>query len=289
MISDAHAGLKRAIAEVFVGAAWQRCRVHFMRNLLARVPKKAQAMVAAAVRPIFQQADRTAAQRQLREVCTALGGQFPHAVALLEEAEEEIFTFYDFPAEHRRQIYSTNPLERLNKELKRRSAVVGIFPNRAAVIRLLGALLMEQNDEWLVGRHYFSETSMHKVLHPPPGTPVPPALAVAELSTLLGLLETRVHAVQVLDETLTFLELEAALPEDAEELKDIAKGPGSVADKAKRAGDALKDPGAKGPDAPASPGSPATDTPAPEADAADDADPGTRKRGDSRWRCGHGS
>jgi transposase-like protein len=88
-----------------------------MRNLLARVPKKAQAMVAAAVRPIFQQADRTAAQRQLREVCTALGGQFPHAVALLEEAEEEIFTFYDFPAEHRRQLYSTNPLEMASLQL----------------------------------------------------------------------------------------------------------------------------------------------------------------------------
>jgi transposase-like protein len=179
VISDAQPGLKRAIAEVFVGAAWQRCRVHFMRNLLARVPKKAQAMVAAAVRPIFQQADRPAAQRQLREVCTALAGQFPQAVALLEEAEEEIFTFYDFPAEHRRQIYSTNPLERLNKELKRRSAVVGIFPNRAAVIRLLGALLMEQNDEWLVGRHYFSETSMHRVLHPPPETPAPLPLEAA--------------------------------------------------------------------------------------------------------------
>src|SRR3982074_955410 len=126
-----------------------------------------------AVRPIFHQADRTAAQRQLREVCTALRAQFPHAGALLAEAEEEIFTFYDFPAEHRRQIYSTNPLERLNKELQRRSAVVGIFPNRAAVIRLLGALLMEQNDEWLVGRHYFSEASMHKLLHPTPGTPIP--------------------------------------------------------------------------------------------------------------------
>lgn len=179
VISDANPGLKRAITEVFVGTAWQRCRVHFMRNLLARVPKKAQAMVAAAVRPIFQQADRTAAQRQLREVCTALRAQFPHAVALLEEAEEEIFTFYDFPAEHRRQIYSTNPLERLNKELKRRSAVVGIFPNRAAVIRLLGALLMEQNDEWLVGRHYFSEASMDKLLHPPPGTPAPVPLEAA--------------------------------------------------------------------------------------------------------------
>jgi transposase-like protein len=178
VISDANPGLKRAIAEVFVGAAWQRCRVHFMRNLLARVPKKAQAMVAAAVRPIFQQGDRTAAQRQLREVCTALEAQFPQAVALLVEAEEEIFTFYDFPAEHRRQIYSTNPLERLNKELKRRSAVVGIFPNRAAVIRLLGALLMEQNDEWLVGRHYVSEASMLKVLQPPPGTPRPMPLEV---------------------------------------------------------------------------------------------------------------
>ncbi len=173
VISDAHPGLKRAITEVFVGAAWQRCRVHFMRNLLARVPKKAQAMVAATVRTIFQQPDRTVAQRQLREVCTTLEKQFPQAVALLVEAEEEIFTFYDFPTEHRRQIYSTNPLERLNKELKRRSAVVGIFPNRAAVIRLLGALLMEQNDEWLVGRHYFSELSMHKLLHPPPGTPLP--------------------------------------------------------------------------------------------------------------------
>jgi len=174
--SDAHAGLKQAIAEVFVGAAWQRCRVHFMRNLLARVPKSAQAMVAAAVRTIFQQLDRPAAQRQLQEVCATLQSQYPHAVTLLVEAEEQILTFYDFLAEHWRQIYSTNPLERLNKELKRRSAVVGIFLNRPGVIRLLGALLMEQNDEWLVGRHYFSETSMHKVLHPPPGTPSPLAL-----------------------------------------------------------------------------------------------------------------
>ena len=176
VISDAHAGLKQAIREVFVGAAWQRCRVHFMRNLLARVPKTAQAMVAATIRTIFQQPDRISAQHQLQEVCKTLQARFPQAVALLEDAEEEVFTFYDFPPEHRRQIYSTNPLERLNKELKRRSAVVGIFPNRAAVIRLLGALLAEQNDEWLVGRHYFSETSMHKLLHPPPGTPLPMAL-----------------------------------------------------------------------------------------------------------------
>ena len=179
VISDAHVGLKQAIAEVFVGAAWQRCRVHFMRNLLARVPKAAQAMVAATVRTIFQQASRGAAQRQLREVCQTLQTRFPQAVALLEAAEEEIFTVYDCPTAHWRQIYSTNPLERLNKELKRRRAVVGIFPNRAAVIRLLGALLAEQNDEWLVGRHYFSETSMYKLLHPTSRLPLPEAVEAA--------------------------------------------------------------------------------------------------------------
>jgi putative transposase len=163
VISDAHPGLKQAAFEVFVGAGWQRCRVHFMRNLLARVPKSAQAMVAATVRPIFQQQSREQAQAQLAQVCALLGPRFPKAVELLEEAEEEILAFYDFPSEHWRQIYSTNPLERLNKELKRRSAVVGIFPHRQSVIRLLGALLAEQNDEWLVGRRYFSEASMRKI------------------------------------------------------------------------------------------------------------------------------
>jgi len=164
VISDAHVGLKQAIKEVFLGAAWQRCRVHFMRNILARVPKQAQAMVAATVRTIFEQPNRAAAETQLLVVIETLQARFPHVVQLLEEAEGEILTFYDFPAEHRRQIYSTNPLERLNKELKRRSAVVGIFPNRGAVMRLFGALLAEQNDEWLVGHRYFSETSMRKLL-----------------------------------------------------------------------------------------------------------------------------
>jgi putative transposase len=168
VISDAHSGLKQAIREVFVGASWQRCRVHFLRNVLAQVPKTAQAMVAATVRSIFDQADLAAAKKQLRQVIETLQNRFPKVVALLEEAEEDILAFYAFPTEHRRQIASTNPLERLNKELKRRSAVVGIFPNRQAVIRLFGAVLAEQADEWTVGRHYFSETSMHKVLQREP-------------------------------------------------------------------------------------------------------------------------
>jgi transposase-like protein len=138
-----------------------------MRNLIVRVPKSAQAMVAATVRPIFQQSSRGEAQAQLRQVCAALRGRFAEAVELLESAEEEILAFYDFPPEHWRQVYSTNPLERLNKELKRRSAVVGIFPNRGAVLRLFGALLAEQNDEWLVARHYFSEASIRKLTDPP--------------------------------------------------------------------------------------------------------------------------
>jgi putative transposase len=166
VVSDAHPGLKQAIAEVFVGASWQRCRVHFLRNVLAQVPKSAQAMVAATVRTIFQQPDRQAAQAQLRQVVGLLADRFPRVVRLLEDAEEELFTFYDFPLAHRRQVYSTNPLERLNKELKRRSAVVGIFPNRAAVLRLLGAVLAEQSDEWRVGRRYFSETSMRLLAEP---------------------------------------------------------------------------------------------------------------------------
>jgi transposase-like protein len=163
VLSDAHTGLTQAIKEVFLGASWQRCRVHFMRNVLARVPKGAQALVAATVRTIFAQPNRAAAETQLLQVGEALQTRFPTVAQLLLEAEGDILTFYDFPPEHRRQIYSTNPLERLNKELKRRSVVVGIFPNRGAVLRLFGALLAEQNDEGLVGHRYFSETSLRKL------------------------------------------------------------------------------------------------------------------------------
>jgi transposase-like protein len=145
--SDAHEGLKKAIAQVLVGTAWQRCRVHFMRNILAKVPKSAQPEVSAAVRTVFAQPDLTAAREQLRRVAVRLAG-YPKAAALLVEAEDEILAHMAFPEAHRRRLHSTNPLERLNVELKRRSKVVGIFPNANAVERLLGAVLMEQDGDW---------------------------------------------------------------------------------------------------------------------------------------------
>ena len=142
---------------------------------MARVPRSAQSMVAATVRTVFEQPDRATAAARLRYVCTTLEARFPAVVRLLEDAESEILTFFDFPVEHRRQLASTNPLERLNKELKRRSAVVGIFPNRLAVLRLFSALLAEQNDEWLVGRRYVSDGSMRKLLPADDPAPTPAA------------------------------------------------------------------------------------------------------------------
>ncbi len=166
VVSDAHPGLQAAIAQVCVGAAGQRCEVHFLRNVEARVPKTAQAMVRAAVGSVFTQPSRAAAQAQLATVCATLRERFPEVVQLLGDAEEEVLTFDDFPAAHRSKIASTNPYERLNKELKRRSAVVGIFPNRDAVIRLFGAVLAEQNDEWLVSTHDVSAESMQALFRP---------------------------------------------------------------------------------------------------------------------------
>jgi putative transposase len=161
VVSDAHEGLKQAIATVLTGATWQRCRVHFMRNLLATVPQGAREAIAAIVRTIFAQPDHASAMTQLRKVADGLRSRFARAAALLEEAAEDILAYRHLPLEHQRQLHSTNPLERLNKEIKRRSNVVGIFPNPAALLRLVGAILLEQDDEWAVAdRRYFRPESM---------------------------------------------------------------------------------------------------------------------------------
>lgn len=166
VISDAHPGLKRAITEVFVGAAWQRCRVHFMRNALATVPKVAQQMVAATLRTVFAQPDLRSAHDTVVRICTLFEKRYPKLVEVLREAETDVLAYYGFPVEHRRQVWSTNSLERLNKEVSRRCDVVGIFPSRNSLLRLAGALLEEQNDEWAVGRRYFSTESMNKLFEP---------------------------------------------------------------------------------------------------------------------------
>ena len=164
VISDAHEGLKEAIRRVFGGSSWQRCRVHFMRNVLSQVPKSAQQMVAALVRTIFAQPDKPSAHAQLADVADSLEHRFPKAADMLRDAEEDILAYMAFPSEHWRQLHSTNPLERLMREIGRRTDVVGIFPNRASLIRLAGAVLMEQQDEWIAAtRRYFSQESMNKL------------------------------------------------------------------------------------------------------------------------------
>jgi putative transposase len=162
VISDAHSGLKDAIASVLPGAGWQRCRTHFMRNLLTRVPKAQQGLVATLVRTIFEQPDATQVHAQHARVVDQLTDRFPAAAELLVDAAGDLLAFTGFPREHWRQIWSNNPQERLNKELRRRTDVVGIFPNRAAVVRLVGAVLAEQHDEWAVARRYMSVESLAK-------------------------------------------------------------------------------------------------------------------------------
>ena len=161
--SDAHEGLRQAIAAVLHGASWQRCRVHFLRNVLALVPKAAQQLVAATLRTVFAQPTPEAARQQWRQVADGFRTRFPRVAALMDQAEDDVLAYLAFPATHWRQLWSTNPLERLNKEVKRRTNVVGIFPNPAAVIRLVGALLGEQHDEWQIGRRYFSAESMARL------------------------------------------------------------------------------------------------------------------------------
>jgi putative transposase len=164
VISDQHAGLVSAIKRCFQGASHQRCRVHFARNLMAMIPKGHQAMVSAAFKTVFAQVSGADMHTQWDQVASTLADRFPKAAALMEGAKEEVLAFTAFPSEHWRQIWSTNPLERLNKELKRRCRVVGIFPNEASVIRLGGAVLLDVHDEWVSAeRRYFSEASMAKL------------------------------------------------------------------------------------------------------------------------------
>ena len=166
VISDAHEGLKEAVSKVLTGASRQRCRVHFTRNVLAYVPKDSKAAVAAAIRTIFTQPNQEAARLQLRELAGAMEKRWPRAAAVLANGEEEVLTYMAFPMEHWTRIYSTNPLERVIREVRRRTNVVGIFPNAASALRLVGSVLIEVHDEWQVGRRYFSKASMRKLKDP---------------------------------------------------------------------------------------------------------------------------
>jgi putative transposase len=164
VVSDSHEGLKTAIAKVLSATQWQRCRVHFMRNLLSSVPRAAQETVAAFVRTIFYQPDHATALAHLQQVTGMLRPRFPDAADLLEDAAEDVLAHMHFPPEHRRRLHSTNTVERLHLEIKRRTRVIGIFPNRQSLMRMVGTLLQEQDDEWQVAeRRYFSAESMRKI------------------------------------------------------------------------------------------------------------------------------
>ena len=171
VVSDAHVGVKAAIASVFIGSRWQRCRTHLTTNVLTKIPKAAQPGVAALFRMIFLQQDTAAVREQASHVLAVLEARWHDAAKIFAEAFDDVLAFAAFPKEHWRQIWSNNPQERLNKEIRRRTDVVGIFPNRAAIVRLVGALLAEQHDEWAVARRYFSLDSIAQ-LNPEPRLPV---------------------------------------------------------------------------------------------------------------------
>jgi putative transposase len=182
VISDAHQGLVNSIEAVLIGTSWQRCRVHFMRNVLAKIPKASGEMVAAAIRTVFAQPDRDHVEAQFDEITTMLARQFPVVADMLGDARTDLLAFSSFPAAHWKKIWSTNPLERLNKEIKRRTNVVGIFPNEAALTRLVTAVIAETHDEWQVcDRRYLSEGSMNKLYEhaaaPPDTNTLTPAIA----------------------------------------------------------------------------------------------------------------
>jgi transposase-like protein len=167
VISDAHEGLRLAITRV-LGATWQRCRVDWMRNALAHVPKGQHTMVAAAIRQAFLQPDAAAAHQTWRQLADQLRPRWPKLAALMDDSEHDVLAYMTFPFQHRTKLHSTNPLERLNKEVKRRADVVGIFPNEASITRLIGAVLLEQNDEWLIQHRYMQIEGM--------ADPIPPLI-----------------------------------------------------------------------------------------------------------------
>jgi len=160
VISDAHAGLKAAIARVLGGAGWQRCTVHFLRDCLGQARKDQHGLLGALIRSVFNQADGERARDALSAAVAQLDGRLPKVAAMLEDAEDDILAFYAFPPDHRRKIRSTNPLERFNREIGRRTDVVGIFPDDASLIRLASMIAIEANDEWLVGRAYMARHTM---------------------------------------------------------------------------------------------------------------------------------
>lgn len=163
VVSDSHEGLKGAIESVLVGASWQRCRVHWMRNALSYVPKAEQQLVAATIRTVFAQPTPELTREQWRKVSDSFQARYPRLAQLMDNSEEDVVAYTHFPHEHWRQIWSNNPLESVNKEIKRRTDVVGIFPNEGAVIRLVGEVLSEQHDEWQVGRKYFSAEALQQL------------------------------------------------------------------------------------------------------------------------------
>jgi transposase-like protein len=166
VVSDAHEGLKAAIARV-LGATWQRCRVHWMRNALAHVGKAQQSMAAAALRQAFLQPDQEGARQTWRHVADQLRPRWPKLGKLMDDSEDDVLAYMAFPPQHRTKLHSTNPLERLNKEVKRRADVVGIFPSEASIIRLIGAVLLEANDEWQMQHRYMGIEAMGEMLNPP--------------------------------------------------------------------------------------------------------------------------
>jgi putative transposase len=176
VVSDAHEGLKAAITKV-LAATWQRCRVHFMRNALAYAGKTQRRIVSAWIGTAFAQDDAAAARKQWRDVADQARPRVPKLAALMDDAEADVLAYMNFPAQHRAKLHSTNPIERLNGEIKQRSDVVGIFPNEDAVIRLIGAVLLEQNDEWAVQRARYMSLETIAPMSDDPIVKLPPLAA----------------------------------------------------------------------------------------------------------------